>query len=558
MDLKGFIVLFSLYHTAANMELDVNPLREAQLGEDITIQHSLLGIKDRPLDPKFLEVVWFLQGEKVYHYSKDVNEGNPRMSVNTEKIKDGVIDLLISRVQISDAGVYKCSAVYTPDKDTRNFTLRIQAQPKIKICNKNVNDSSLSFLRGTVTRFYPVDINISWFKDGELLQNFQDKPQQNVDGTYNMSSIVIMNPTEEDRKKTFSCIVKHESIPDGLQEKFQLVFEGLCQGCIGKMCSTGYDGVDTSETSPTQNSLPSMEDIRKPDMFSENKKTTLNCNITYSLHNLKVCWFVKKKGKVRPEPIEHDDKKRCTFTSTSSLLFTPKLEHQESELICKMEHPSLPVPIEKSTGPIQVNAKPVLRKPRWTMCGDKMEISLELDNFYPRDIDFTWKLNQDSLKSIEKYNRKRNCYSVETKCTLAEKDFKNPDVMIRVSWSHITIDSSESIVLSPRHQDFPWRPKVKDIKLMGRQLGTLQCEIQNYYPNTLSVSWLVKKKNTSDDEYESLEKRIYDGKRQRNDTYYTRATCKLDPAFISCKETRVMCRVEHISLEKPIEKLWTP
>ncbi|CAJ0920285.1 unnamed protein product [Ranitomeya imitator] len=87
-----------------------------------------------------------------------------------------------------------------------------------------VNEESV--LRCSVTGFYPVDIDIKWFKDGEELNNIStEDPQRNSDRTYSVKSAVTITPTEEDLERIFSCRVYHDFLHFPLQKDFRLVYE---------------------------------------------------------------------------------------------------------------------------------------------------------------------------------------------------------------------------------------------------------------------------------------------------------------------------------------------
>uniref|UniRef100_A0A8C5QUZ3 Ig-like domain-containing protein n=1 Tax=Leptobrachium leishanense TaxID=445787 RepID=A0A8C5QUZ3_9ANUR len=81
----------------------------------------------------------------------------------------------------------------------------------------------------SVTDFYPVDITITWFRDGEIVRNSSlGKIQRNINGTYSVDSTVTITPNHEGKNQTVSCQVRHESLQVPLQEDFQLVYGGKC------------------------------------------------------------------------------------------------------------------------------------------------------------------------------------------------------------------------------------------------------------------------------------------------------------------------------------------
>lgn len=96
-----------------------------------------------------------------------------------------------------------------------------------------------------------------------------------------------------------------------------------------------------------------------------NKQTQLQCTISHFYPDkLTVNWFKKEKGKEELICIVNNEKYKITnsksqnpdktFTCTELLEVIPSPEVQESEIICRVSHPSLEEPIENSTGPLQV------------------------------------------------------------------------------------------------------------------------------------------------------------------------------------------------------------
>ncbi|XP_063789094.1 uncharacterized protein LOC134944449 [Pseudophryne corroboree] len=109
-----------------------------------------------------------------------------------------------------------------------DFQLVYGAHPRIIITGNIIVINAESVLRSSITGFYPVDIDITWLRDGEKLSGVTvEKPQSDPDGTYRVNSSVTITPTEEDRERIFSCRVQHQSLRDPLQSDFHLVYEDV-------------------------------------------------------------------------------------------------------------------------------------------------------------------------------------------------------------------------------------------------------------------------------------------------------------------------------------------
>ncbi|XP_068102584.1 tyrosine-protein phosphatase non-receptor type substrate 1-like [Hyperolius riggenbachi] len=175
-------------------------------------------------DPAHFGVIWYFQGSNILNFVNSTTKANPRYSLNQNQALTGTADLMISDMSISDVGIYQCVVVYSPVRLVMDITVDIQAPPQITITGTTVTISNDSVLRSSISGFYPEKIDIKWLRDGEILDNvIVEKPQRLPDGTYSVTSSVTVTPTEEDRGRTFSCRVQHESLTQPLQEDFTLV-----------------------------------------------------------------------------------------------------------------------------------------------------------------------------------------------------------------------------------------------------------------------------------------------------------------------------------------------
>uniref|UniRef100_A0A8C5PRE3 Ig-like domain-containing protein n=1 Tax=Leptobrachium leishanense TaxID=445787 RepID=A0A8C5PRE3_9ANUR len=219
------LVLLLFVQSGGALEIYGPSAQRARRGSDALIPCSFT-VDKPPVDPKYFAVFWYFKGYEILsYYNNVVKTQDPRFSLNTMNSLNGNASLSISRVMMSDEGVYTCSIIYSPERKEKEVTLHVQAAPEINIPERVMVTNRQSILRAAITGFYPVDINVKWFRDGEILNNYTvSTPQRNQDGTYNVTSEVTIMPTEEDKHRTFSCRVQHESLFGPLHEDFQLEF----------------------------------------------------------------------------------------------------------------------------------------------------------------------------------------------------------------------------------------------------------------------------------------------------------------------------------------------
>ncbi|KAM4023969.1 cell adhesion molecule 2-like [Anomaloglossus baeobatrachus] len=211
----------------ACLKLFVPQTHKARLGENVQIPCSF-SVDKSPVDRSLLKIIWYFQGKQVLSVEDKSKETiDPRLSY-VDKASDGNADLHISNTLLSDGGLYKCSVIYSNQRKEAEVRLDIQASPQVTITDNTVVLNAESILRCSATGFYPVDIDIKWFRGSERLSDVtEDLPLRNQDGLYSVNSTVTITPTEEDRKQNFSCRVQHESLQQPHQETFQLLYGAI-------------------------------------------------------------------------------------------------------------------------------------------------------------------------------------------------------------------------------------------------------------------------------------------------------------------------------------------
>ncbi|XP_075686919.1 uncharacterized protein LOC142656002 [Rhinoderma darwinii] len=220
---------------------------------------------------------------------------------------------------------------------------------------------------------------------------------------------------------------------------------------------------------------PKLQDIEESVLIEMNE-AKLQCRISgYFPDAVTVRWYKKEKGGLESAPLQDNDKYKtsvtesqrqsdATYSCTARLLFTPTLRDQESEIICRVEHPSLETPVETSTGPLQV-------------------------------------------------------------------------------------------------KNLPWRPFIEEIDtshlILNRPQSDLQCRISGYFPDAVTVRWYKKEKGglesaplQDNDKYKTS---VTESQRQSDSTYSCTARLLFTPTLTD-QESEIICRVEHPSLETPLER----
>ncbi|KAE8577596.1 hypothetical protein XENTR_v10022969 [Xenopus tropicalis] len=287
----------------------------AQKGSD-TLIPCTFRIDPFPADPKLLNIKWHFNWKiRLSCTDSEVSATDPRFSLDPNSALLGEASMSVSNAQISDGGTYSCSVTYGTEWQEKEIRLEIQAPPQINITNKLVTENKESALSAAITGFYPVDIDIKWLREGEILAGGTElPPQRNADGTYRVTSTVTIVPTEGNRNQNFSIRVQHESLSAPLQEDFPLIYEAA----------------------------PMMNISHGP--FYVNEEQTLMCRVWgYYPEDIAVSWFLNG-SRVEPSEIKRINSSALELPYR----FLPTAESQGMEISCVVEHRALTEPLVQS------------------------------------------------------------------------------------------------------------------------------------------------------------------------------------------------------------------
>ncbi|XP_077130224.1 uncharacterized protein LOC143785347 [Ranitomeya variabilis] len=316
---RTLLLFLVLHRSVSSLELTGPPVHAARLGSDTRVPCPFT-VDNPPVDPNHLTIFWYFRDKEILSYDKTVRTTSPRYSLITGVLVMGIANLDISNIQIPDGGMYKCSVIYGSEKKEKEVRLDIGAPPQVTVTDKMAVVNAESVLRCSVTGFYPVDIDIKWFKDGEKLNNIStEDPQRNSDRTYSVKSAVTITPTEEDRARIFSCSVYHDFLRVPLQKDFRLEYEAPPQVTI------------TDKT------------------VVLNAKSVLRCSATgFFPPDIDIKWI--RDGKQLEDNIFLGDPWRNpnrTYSVNSTVTITPTEEDRERIFSCRVHHKSLQEPLQE-------------------------------------------------------------------------------------------------------------------------------------------------------------------------------------------------------------------
>ncbi|XP_073502331.1 uncharacterized protein [Phyllobates terribilis] len=324
---------------------------------------------------------------------------------------------------------------------------------------------------------------------------------------------------------------------------------------------------------------PVVEEIQTPRLL-HGSPAVLQCNISgYFPDTVTVKWMRRDGDKLHEET---DDNQRITsrraadntYSRTASLTITPDLRtHQGAEYICLVEHPSLERPIERSSGRLRVYGKPQILLPIQITKADssRVQFSLNLQKFYPKDIKISWSWEDKSdkypLSPGEPMSTWDNdvTYQITSFVWVPDQAFTDEPMKLIVEWKHESMETSETRSLSVR--DLQKKPHVGSISVPQLEDGKsakLTFHISGYFPKFQSVDWLMKRdgnetdlsKNSSNvsENYKVSNKEPI----QTDNTYSFHGSVTFTPTIRSHQGSEIICRMKHPTEERPIERSTGP
>ncbi|XP_073504763.1 uncharacterized protein [Phyllobates terribilis] len=586
----------------STLELTGPSVHDARLGSNAQVP-CWFTVNKPPVDLNDLTIFWHFLDKEILSYDTNVRTNSSRNSLNTEVLATGIANLTISSIQIPDGGRYKCSVIYGSEGKKKEVWLDIGAPPQVTITDKTVVLNVESVLRCSATGFFPPDIGVKWFRDGEKLVDniFLGDPWRNQDRTYSVNSTVTITPTEEDRGRNFSCRVQHKYLWVPLKEDFHLLYEGRRSVRIVVACSVlvvviliiiiAFDLWWKLKSRRKDIGPLTLGVIAGPPKLIDGEKVVLYCTVDNALEDLCVTWLMRRDGQdkeIQTSQIREDSEEEESLLDRSyviksqlmgrqylsSLSFIPHMErHKDLTFICRVV--SGQQNNEKTFCCKRIYGKPQMSSPIEITMADssRVQFSLNLQKFYPKDINISWSWENKCGKyglspTAETISTRDDHLTYEATSVIQIPDYTfrvHPEMKITVEWEHESMETSQTRSLSVR--DLLWHPRVGPIrfpKLEDKIKATMTCNISGYFPNLLSVNWFTKqdgnetalsmKSSNMDKTYTISNKE----KKQTDNTYSCQASVTFTPLISSDQGSEIICRVEHPSEERPIERSTGP
>ncbi|XP_054379513.1 natural cytotoxicity triggering receptor 3 ligand 1 isoform X2 [Pongo abelii] len=206
------------------------------LNDNVTIFCNVF--YSQPLNITSMGITWFRKSltfdkeVKVFEFFGDHQEAfRPGAIVSPWRLKSGDASLQLPGIQLEEAGEYRCEVVVTPLKAQGTVQLRVVASPasRLFLDQVGVKENEGKYMCES-SGFYPEAINIIWKKQTlkfphpiEISEDVITGPTiKNMDGTFNVTSCLKLNSSQEDPGTVYQCVVWHESLHTPLRNNFTL------------------------------------------------------------------------------------------------------------------------------------------------------------------------------------------------------------------------------------------------------------------------------------------------------------------------------------------------
>ncbi|CAM5147864.1 unnamed protein product [Natator depressus] len=355
------------------------------------------------------------------------------------------------------------------------------------------------------------------------------------------------------------------------------------------VCRVGHGALRTplerrsGELQVTVPQAPVLCEISPSEALAPGKQVTLSCQIArFYPKALSVTWYRQKRGEpefrcldtlgthkiVTPDPTAAPDGK--SYSVTSQLRFTPSVpEDHGAEYLCSVEHQTLQEPEGKSTGPLELRARPQVSEiqvlPHWEP-REEVPFAVQIQNFYPREIHrIQWSWDGPGSGRDETPEISQNpdlTFSATSVWRIPSRGLNRPELRVRVSVQQSPREPPIEREIRAGDTGLLRPPEVSEISqpesvTAGEEI-TLSCRMAGHFPGVLCVTWLrrntgagaaVRILNSAEYRIEPGAPRTQDGKSFQQET-----RLRFTPSVQRDQGAEYVCRVGHVILRTPVER----
>ncbi|OCT83549.1 hypothetical protein XELAEV_18021692mg [Xenopus laevis] len=279
--------------------------------QDVFIPCTISGYGSTELDLQLLSVHWSRGSDPVYIYDRgSPNPIRTGSELDVRLIK-GNAGLYLPQVQMNEEGQYTCTVTYNNEGAEGTSSLEVSVKPSARLVPSDViiEEGTERGVTCHANNYYPEMIKFQWIKHLNVTQHVvlrqgvsTNEPLENGDGTFNVTSQLMLKPSLGHDGEKYSCIISHRSLGNSLVLDFILSVKEWRSIMIGAVVGTLaavilVAGICCGYFMFMKKEPPRLSPIMGSELLLHEKKATLSFQISgFRPRDIQITINLKRKG----------------------------------------------------------------------------------------------------------------------------------------------------------------------------------------------------------------------------------------------------------------------
>ncbi|XP_042363890.1 uncharacterized protein si:ch211-180a12.2 isoform X2 [Plectropomus leopardus] len=504
---------------------------------------------------------------------------------------------------------FGCRVSHNGSDRELDFHLNITYLPSVRLSVVPSQSNNVPVtLYCDMENFYPEEVSVSWLQNGTVLPE-PPATELNPDGTYRTRRYYTLSPEQREQGGKVECAVHQPGVVHPVSSSEYLenlnprdeapVLTKSAKASVAMMCISLVlvfllcFGFSWRRRDEKQKSL-NVSGIILPPRVIVGQKGRVTVSIEgRRVDRVQTAWFlndnpicdtsltVSEKGPLLSSRGDMGYYKLHTQGPLhssgsgiqqliSSLTFIPQISvHKGAVFKCQVSYMGKDkIAVERVSEKFTILSAPEVSEIQLAETpsdSDVISMTVRASHFHPDVITFRWFCQGSELSPVASQAsssprpNSEGFFSAFSQCKLPRSELEKGGTKVWVSVHHIALKQP----VTRETRGFIKRPCVSEIVSSTSspdQTLMLGCEITDFYPPNVSVTWLRLREGEQDDREEEVIEggEMWGPVQTQPRLYRATATLRRKAANQEKKERGggIICRVEHCSLHEPIEKHW--
>lgn len=547
-----------------------------------------------------------------FSWMRNGQEIQPPYTVIGEPTADGYYradgNLTIYPSHDDQNATFGCKVSHNAVDQQLDFQLNVTYLPLVKLSVVPSSSSNIPLtIYCDIESFYPEEVSVSWLQNGTVLPE-PPKTAQNSDGTYTTRRFYTLSPTQRQQGGKVECAVNQPGVLQPLiasedlekldpqddtavltkSAKASVALMYISLVLVFLLCF----GFSWKRRDEKQKSL-NISGIILPPRVIVGQKGRVTLSIEgRRVDRVQTAWFLNdspisdtsftasEKGPLLPSREEMGyyklhtqgplhSSKSGTQQLISALTFVPQISiHKGAVFKCQVSYAGKDKILdERVSEKLTLLSAPEVSEIQLVETPndpDVISLTVRASHFHPDVITFRWFCQGGELSPVASQAsssprpNSEGFFSAYSQCKLPRSELEKGGTKVWVSVHHIALKQP----VTRETRGFIKTPCVSEIisSTGSDQTVTLGCEITDFYPPNVSVVWLKMREGLQDDREDELIEgaELWGPVQTQPNLYKATATLRRRPSNQEKhqREAGIICRVQHCSLQEPIERLW--